>query len=117
LSFWADTLDKNEEISIRNEQLKNSNIDDTDYGLIVEKPIYCSGISGSEKYLARLRTEMGHMLKWERKGSTSANNIEGMIDIYEGMLPSGRFYKTIYINMYSNSNSNKAPKGFMIVET
>ena len=35
-----------------------------------------------------------------------------MVDIYEIILPSGKLYKTIYLNMYGTQNSTKTPKGF-----
>lgn len=42
----------------------------------------------------------------------SVDGINGMIDIYEGYLPSGKRYKTLYVNMYGTANSTTAPKGF-----
>ena len=37
-----------------------------------------------------------------------------MIDIYDTFLPDGKFYKTIYINMYGARKSQKAPNGFAL---
>ena len=85
---------------------------ENEYGLVVSKPIYTQGIGGSHKYLDSLKTTLGEELTWERLGSTSAEGINGLIDIYVGTLPSGKEYKTLYINMYGSKNSTIIPKGF-----
>jgi RNA polymerase subunit RPABC4/transcription elongation factor Spt4 len=94
-------------------QLDNES--DDDFGLIPEKPIYTfalESVDGEEEYLNKLYTESGEKIKYTRRGSTSAEGIDGMIDIYDTFLPSGQPYKTIYINMYGAKASISAPKGF-----
>lgn len=95
-----------------NASAQNMNLDDPEYGLVVSKPIYVKGINGSDMYLSKLKSSLGENLVWNRRGSTSAAGINGMIDIYDSTLPSGKAYKTIYINMYGSDNSTKIPKGF-----
>ncbi len=88
---------------------------DEDFGLVPEKPIFTfalKSVDGEEEYLDRLCAESGEKIKYTRRGSTSAEGINGMIDIYDTFLPSGQPYKTIYINMYGARSSFSAPKGF-----
>ena len=80
--------------------------------MIPEKPVYVKGIEGSNQYLENLRTPLGETVTWERQGSLAVNGINGMVDIYEIILPSGKLYRTIYLNMYGTQNSTKLPKGF-----
>lgn len=101
-----------EQIASENLEAENANLDDPEYGLVVSKPIYTEGVGGSHKYLESLRTTLGEKLTWTRLGSTSSPEVNGMIDIYQGALPSGKIYKTLYVNMYGSKNSTKIPKGF-----
>ena len=105
---------ENEESSEENEVHQTESLDDAEYGLVPEKPIYTNGVSGSNAYLERLTTTLGEKLSWERQGSMSVDGINGMIDIYEGYLPSGKRYKTLFVNMYGTANSTTAPKGFRL---
>ena len=96
------------------------NESDDDFGLVPEKPIYTlalKSVDGEEEYLDRLYTESGEKIKYTRRGSTSAEGINGMIDIYDTFLPSGQPYKTIYINMYGAKTSVSAPRGFSTSRT
>lgn len=71
-------------------------------------------VDGEREYLNQLYTENGVKIKWNRRGSTSVNGINGIIDVYDTYLPSGEPYKTIYINMYGAKKSEKAPVGFTL---
>lgn len=88
---------------------------DPEYGLIPEKPIYTYGVPGSYRYLDSLRTSTGERLIWQRYGSRRVEGIAGFIDIYDGLLPSGKIYQRLYVNMYGKSNSTAAPKGFVLL--
>lgn len=89
---------------------------DKEYGLVKEKPIYCNMIDGSKEYLDKIRTYPKlERLSWERTGSTAAQNINGMIDIYVGSI-NGKYFTTFYINMYAETNSNTAPVGFCLLK-
>ena len=55
-------------------------------------------VEGEKEYLDKLYTVNGEKIKYNRRGSTSVNGINGMIDIYETYLLSGQPYKIIYIN-------------------
>lgn len=87
-----------------------------DFGLIPQKPIYTlatKSVKGEMEYLDKLYTPNGEKIKWNRQGSMGVEGINGMVDIYETYLPSGKLYKTIYINMYGARESAKAPSGFI----
>ena len=89
---------------------------DEDFGLVPEKPIFTlalKSVDGEEEYLNKLRTTNGERIRYSRRGSTMVGGINGTIDIYDTYLPSGEFYKTIYINMYGANDSTSAPKGFV----
>lgn len=95
------------------------NENDPEFGLIPEKPIFTLAteiVDGQRTYLGKLRTANGDKISWKRTGSTFANGINGMVDIYETFLPSGVPYKTLYINMYGARTSKSAPAGFCFSE-
>ena len=112
LDFMTGMFSQMEQTASQNADAENDNLDDPEYGLVVNKPIYTKGVNGSNRYLEELKTSLGEKLTWRRLGSTSAEGINGMIDIYESTLPSGKPYKTLYVNMYGSTNSKKIPKGF-----
>ena len=98
-----------------NSKTQPDNEGDSDFGLVPEKPIFTlalKSVEGEKEYLDKLYTVNGEKIKYNRRGSTSVNGINGMIDIYETYLPSGQPYKIIYINMYGAKRSTKAPAGF-----
>lgn len=116
IKFQAEQTVKNLE---GNSQNQPDNERDADFGLVPEKPIYTlalKSVDGEIEYLNRLYTENGVKVGWERQGSMSVDGVSGMIDIYNTYLPSGEFYKTIYINMYGAKASQNAPKGFVFVK-
>ena len=95
------------------------NENDPEFGLVPEKPIFTLAteiVDGQRAYLGKLRTANGEKISWKRTGSTFANGINGMVDIYETFLPSGVPYKTLYINMYGARTSKSAPVGFCFSE-
>lgn len=98
-----------------NSQNQPNNETDFDFGLVPEKPIYTlarKSVDGEIGYLSKLRTPKGEKIKWNRRGSTSVEGINGVIDIYDIYLMSGQKYTTIYINMYGAKASKKMPTGF-----
>ena len=88
---------------------------DFDFGLVPEKPIYTlasKSVDGEIAYLSKLRTPKGEKVKWNRRGSTFVDGINGMVDIYDIYLLSGQKYTTVYINMYGAKASYKVPAVF-----
>lgn len=98
-----------------NKQNQPDNEGDTDFGLVPEKPIYTlaiQSVEGEKKFLNRIYTSAGERITYKRVGSVKAEGINGLNDIYEIYLPSGKLYKTIYINMYGAKESSMPPAGF-----
>ncbi len=112
--FLADTAAQHAEFIKANKDAQSLNLDDPEYGLVPEKPVYCCYVDGSKDYLSNLRTVSGEKLEWNRRGSVNVEGIHGMVDIYDSTLPSGQPYKTIYINMYADSNQLAVPSGFTL---
>ena len=111
LKLFDDILSQNEHTMNWNVEAQNANIDDPDYGLVPEKPIYVKGVNGSKEYLNSLLSLIGEGASWNRTGSIKVDNINGMVDIYEITIPTAPSRKTIYLNMYGTENSKTYPRG------
>lgn len=99
----------------QNKTAEQENLNDANYGLTGSKPIYTNGVEGSRDYLSKLRTSLGESVTWERTASYDIEGVNGIVDVYDIFLPTGKRYETIFINMYGTTNSTKAPKGFVLV--
>lgn len=82
------------------------------YGLTPENPVYVQGIEGEKQYLRSLRSVYGQNLAWNRQGSMKAEGVSAPVDVFDGYLPTGERYSTVYMCMYGNENSRQAPAGF-----
>ena len=82
------------------------------FGLDVTNPIPVRGFSGLDDYFDKLNIKK--KITWEssRLGSTSAQNINGNIDIYNLTAADGSSLKELYVCMYCNETSFKIPEGF-----
>lgn len=105
-----------EEAAKLNADKEDAFLNDPEYGLVPEKPIYTQGVTGSNEYLEKLRIASGEELKWTRTHTTTSPEVIGIIDVYEGKLPSGKVYNTLYLNMYGSKNSITIPQGFTCEE-
>ena len=81
-------------------------------GHTVTNPIPTISVTGSNKYLAKLRYG-GHPVENNRVGSTSSPITDGNVDIYE-LSVGGRAVGAIYICPYHKRNCKIAPKGFTL---
>lgn len=105
------------------EGIRNLNEDATDQDMIpggtgefgYEKtnPIPVNTIIGNTVYLDRLRTPDGTKVRYERLGSTHAENINCPVDIYN-IFDGEIKIATLYISPYNKKNSSLAPKGFKL---
>lgn len=99
---------------LSNEKEKYSgNIDAKDYGLSPENPVHVSDRNRFQQFLGRLKTVFGEELLWEdadvlQENADAANKCYA----YNGILPSGRRYKTVYIATSGNSVT-RIPSGFI----
>lgn len=82
-----------------------------EFGYSPSNPIPTLTSFGNIAYLARLQTMKGEKVKYARLGSTNVENIERPVDIYEISDSNGVICK-LYISMYHQRNSEKAPRGF-----
>ena len=80
------------------------------FGLDVTNPIPVTGFSGLDNYFEKLCTQK--KISWNRLGSTSAENINGMIDIYNLTSTDGKSLGRLYVCMYCNETSSRIPEGF-----
>lgn len=80
------------------------------FGLDVTNPIPVKGISGTENYFNKLSLQK--KISWDRLGSTSTQNINGNIDIYNLTAADGSNLERLYICWYCSETSSKLPEGF-----
>lgn len=80
------------------------------FGLDATNPIPIKGFSGLDHYFERLCLQK--RIRWDRLGSTSVDNINGMIDIYILTTANGETMGRLYVTMYSSETSTKIPEGF-----
>ncbi len=84
-----------------------------EFGHDITNPIPVNTVMGSIAYLGKLRTMAGTKVQYERVGSTSAPNIDQIIDEYE-IFDNGQKIATLFICPYNKKNSDRPPKGFKI---
>ena len=105
------------ETSEGNEAVENKYLEDPEYGLVQEKPVFVKGFGAHRDYLNRLRTESGANLEYSRLGSLSVEGIAGRVDEYSITPKDGTDGMAIYLCLYGNSNSTTAPKGLKLVSS
>lgn len=99
-----------------NQSKSSAYIEDPEYGLVAHKPVCTRGIRGSQEYLSWLISETGEPLRWNHRGALEVQGIQGPVDVYDSFLPSGQAYQTVYIHMYAQETSPKAPRGFRFTQ-
>lgn len=85
------------------------------FGITRENPIKAVSINAGYKYLQQLRTRNNEPVMFERCGSVDGIN-GNIIDSYVLSYNEDGFTKTldVYIDPYSNDNSNEAPDGLIL---
>ena len=96
-----------------NEGITRMHINDPDYGLCPNKPVFTAGFEGERAYVGRLATADGRGIKFERTGSKEVEGIHGPVDIFKLTDPDGR-ETTIYVSVYASTTSDIAPMGFSL---
>ena len=91
-------------------------LNDPEYGLVPEKPVYVNGFEGQHLYLGRLKTAEGKRLRFSRQGSMRADGVDGLVDIYLATTNDlfHRPYGKIYLCLYGTENSERAPRGYSL---
>ena len=83
-----------------------------EFGRNKTSPIPVNGIHSISIYLEKLSRKDGVGFSWDRVGSTSSNNISGMVDIYEIYDEDKVSIDTLYICAYSRKTTNLVPTGY-----
>lgn len=109
-------MTEDETLSLQN--LENQeNTEDENYGLCMEKPIYANGHDDAEAFLNSLKSTLGEDIIWEQRETLDVDGIAGKVIVYNGSLPSGKSYKTLYVNEHGINADKKVPKGFTTSKT
>ncbi len=110
LSMLANNMVEN---ILANRKISKNHTSDSDYGLVPEKPIFTFMVDGAQSYLNGLVSENNEELTWHRKGSMPVKGISGPVDIYVSKKKNGEQYKTLYVSIYAEANSQSVPRGFI----
>ncbi len=84
-----------------------------DFGYERTNPIPVNSVLGIPGYLGRLRTDTGLKVQYERVGTTTSSNVNGIIDIYEVTINNNKITE-LYISPYNKKTSELAPEGFKL---
>ena len=103
--------DMTKENAVKNTDIETKYLDDPQYGLVPEKPVFINGFGPHHIYLDALCTPDGKELTNVRRGSMLAKGINGPVDVYDLFLPNKKKYMTIYLCLYGQHNSMTAPRG------
>lgn len=82
-----------------------------EFGRTPSNPILVNRTWGEITYLSRLTTADNHRMIFHRIGS-----VVGAIDAFELVSVNGKFYDVLYVDMYHNNCSKKAPVGYTLLE-
>lgn len=126
-SFILDSLEKlelidgcsgemteDEKLAVQNTDIQDASVEDSDYGLCMEKPIYTNGPEDSDSFLNSLKSTLGESLVWEKQETLDVDGVAGKVIVYNSSLPSGKSYKTLYVNEHGINAERKTPKGFTV---
>ncbi len=98
----------------KNESIQLKYIDDLEYGLVPEKPIFTYGASAMTKYFLELRSALGESITWGKPEPVPAEGVCGPVLKYNIMLESGKQYGTLYVSWNGTTDPpNRAPTGFI----
>ena len=111
LENCSGSMSDEENLAIQNLAIQDDTDDET-YGLCMEKPIYTNGQDDTDAFLNQLKSALGEDIVWEKCETLDVEGIAGKVVVYNGSLPSGKSYKTVYINEHGINANKKIPKGF-----
>lgn len=111
LENCSGSMSEDENLSVQNLDIQDD-IDDEMYGLCMEKPIYTNGQDDTDEFLKQLKSALGEDIIWEKCETLDVEGIAGKVIVYNGSLPSGKSYKTLFVNEHGINANKKIPKGF-----
>lgn len=94
-----------------NASIEDQYVEDPEYGLVPDKPVFVRGFGQNRRYLDNVCCEDGRSLHYNRDFSMAVDGIEGNIDHYTLYLANGTVYKEIYMSVYGSKNSEHTPQG------
>lgn len=100
----------------KNISIENAYLNDPEYGLVPEKPVFVNGFGRDKEYLSHLYTEDGTKLKFARVGSSEVNGIAGPVDLYRLLLLDNTEYLRLFVCNYGTTTKKVAPKGTRYVD-
>lgn len=116
LENCSGSMSEDENMSVQNLDIQDDT-DDEMYGLCMEKPIYTNGQDDTDDFLNQLKSALGEDIVWEKCETLDVEGIAGKVIVYNGSLPSGKSYKTVYVNEHGINANKKIPKGFTTVKS
>jgi len=96
-----------------NDAVIDLHLNDPEYGLTPSKPVFTKGFQGERAYVESLISSDGRRVEYERIGSKQVEGIYGPVDIFKLRDTEGK-ETTIYVSLYANKTSEKAPLGFSL---
>ena len=100
----------------KNKAIENLYINDPEYGLVPEKPIYVNGFGSDKQYLSHLHTDEGVQLSFKRVASSEVSGIAGPVDLYQLLLPDGTDYLRVFVCNYGSDVKTIAPRGTKYID-
>ena len=105
-------FDKANEVTFdRNDKRTEDAVRYPGFGIDPNNPIYAHAASGSYSYLNFLFTSDSVPLTWRRTSTPELESCIDILDRYELLLPNGKTYLCVYINMYARKTSIYCPVG------
>ena len=98
----------------KNKNIELQHINDPNYGLVPDMPIYVNGFGNDRLFLNNLLTASGEKVTYNRLGSTNVDGINGPVDIYVISKTDGSQYGKIYICNYGTTMPTTAPTGYLL---
>lgn len=96
--------------------IENAYLNDPEYGLVPEKPVFVNGFGMDKEYLSHLYAEDGTKLSFARVGSSEVNGIAGPVDLYSLLLPDDTEYLRLFVCNYGSTMKRIVPKGTIYVD-
>ncbi|MBE6757095.1 MAG: hypothetical protein E7552_00915 [Ruminococcaceae bacterium] len=97
----------------KNAHLCDLHLQDEDYGLVSDKPIFVAGFDEAKKYLSRLTNADNVAPNIRRLGSMTEDGISAPVDIYSLTFDNGEELR-IYVSNYGTKTSTVAPRGLVL---
>lgn len=98
----------------KNKDIELQHVNNPDYGLSPNMPVFVNGFGNDKVFLNNLLTASGEQIVYNRLGSTEVVGITGPVDIYAISKTDGTQYGTIYICNYGTTMPTTAPTGYLL---